>query len=104
MSGARGAVLGAEAFRRDRKGRPFMTRSGQTAAAFFAEYATTTAPEGCPVRVGDRVTVVNAYGVLIEGVTVLGFVPEGKRDAGRVYVNWDCYWVPVELARVRVGG
>ena len=43
---------------------------------------------------GQRVSVINGYGYLFHGYTIMGF---GKPDKyGRcVFLNWDCWWFDV---------
>ncbi|MDR6218852.1 hypothetical protein [Deinococcus soli (ex Cha et al. 2016)] len=68
---------------------------------FTREYIHATPPPGCPLRVGDRVTVINAYGVPIVNRTVMGFTRPGAYAGDRcVYLDWDCYWYPARAKDV----
>ena len=49
--------------------------------------------DGVDLKVGDKVTLTNDYGVVFRGMTVLGFC-EKTSFGGCVYLNADCYWYP----------
>lgn len=52
-------------------------------------------PEGCDLKVGDKVTYTNDYGVSFHGLTVIGFAKEPCN--GRfVHLDTDSYWFPVK--------
>lgn len=64
---------------------------------------TETAPEGCDLKVGDRVVYTNPQGVEFL-LTVKGFVAEREAEDGEgtVYVFNDCWWLPVDPKRCRL--
>lgn len=51
-------------------------------------------PEGCDLKVGDKVTYTNDYGASFHGFTVIGFAKE-PRFGRFVHLDKDSYWVPV---------
>ncbi len=56
---------------------------------------TSTPPEGCPWKVGDKVTFTNDQDVVFPGHKVMGFTLPGNECHGRtVYIDTDCYWFP----------
>lgn len=71
--------------------------------AFISEHVAATAPIPCEFVQGDTVTVLNGMGVEIQGKKILGFVREIDpewRPKAFVYLDWDCYWFPVEVERL----
>lgn len=63
--------------------------------------------EGCPLKAGDKVTVVNSYGVEIHHREVMGIEsPEHTKKVfpsckeTRVYLDWDCYWFSKEISSI----
>lgn len=62
-------------------------------------------PEPCGLRVGDRVTYTNDYGVSFTQ-TVVGFAKTphlyGNEDSSDrfVYLDTGCWWVPKELSSI----
>jgi len=45
------------------------------------------------LKVGDKVTYTNTFGVVFEGHEILGFAPEDFY--GRfIYLDLDCFWMP----------
>jgi hypothetical protein len=60
-------------------------------------------PIPCDFSVGDRVTYTNDYGVTFDRV-VKGFASE-VHSYGFVYLNLDCWWMPVTPESLsRIGG
>jgi hypothetical protein len=57
---------------------------------------TEQAPEGCTLKVGDKVRYTNDYGLEFD-LVVKGFTANCEReDWGRtVYIFNDCWWFPV---------
>lgn len=48
------------------------------------------------LKVGDRVSFTNCYGVKFRGHRILGFCK--ANEFGRcVFLDVDCYWMPVQL-------
>lgn len=71
--------------------------------AFISEQVSNTPPVPCDFAKGDVVTVINGMGVPIQGKVILGFVHEidpSWRPEAIVYLDWDCYWFPVELDKL----
>ena len=71
--------------------------------AFIKEHVSDVAPVPCDFVQGDKVKVINAYGIEISGFKVLGFVREidpDWRPKAIVYLDWGCYWFPVEVERL----
>lgn len=60
-----------------------------------------TSLPGVDLKVGQKVTFINGYGVKFEGHTILGFhTPDKYGDC--VYLDIDCYWFSVSPDRVIV--
>ena len=57
---------------------------------------TSIPPDGCPFKVGDKVTFTNDYGVVFKGFKVLAF-DTNPRFGSVVYINTDCYWAPKRI-------
>ena len=53
------------------------------------------------IKVGDKVTFTNGYGVKFPGHRVLGFC---KPTLGNrcVYLDYDCYWFPAGLDELKL--
>lgn len=71
--------------------------------AFISERVSATSPIPCEFAQGDTVTVLNGMGVEIQGKKILGFVREIDpewRPKAFIYLDWDCYWFPVEAERL----
>ena len=54
-----------------------------------------------PYKIGDKVTFTNDYGAVFTGHKVIGFY-EGtyERYKGRVYLDIDCSWFPIDTANL----
>ena len=65
-------------------------------AAFDIPEMSSSPPEGCTLKVGDKVRFVNDYGVAFGPFTIQGFTlptDEIANAAGRtVYIDSSCYW------------
>lgn len=76
----------------------------------FKEWAKTNEPQGlqeCPrdfdLRVGDKVTYTNDYGVEFKGHTIVGFTNDHLlfKYGNCVYLDTDSYWFPVKPESLR---
>lgn len=61
--------------------------------------------EGCPLKVGDKVTFTNEFGVVFKNHKVIGIQsPEFTKRMFptckeiRVFIDYDCYWFPTKLS------
>lgn len=52
-------------------------------------------PVPCKLKVGDRVTYTNDYGVSFHDELVTGFSPTVESYGGFVYLDKDSWWFPV---------
>ena len=65
---------------------------------------TTRAPEGCDLRVGDKVVFTNPAGVVFKGFRVIGFAPDvevARPETACVYLDWECPWFPAQLKELK---
>ena len=88
-----------------------MTNFNQQHAADFAIWGVCQRPDVCDtpeeagisttLKVGDKVTFTNGYGVKFPGHRILGFC---KPTSGEhcVYLDYDCYWMPASLKALRL--
>lgn len=67
-----------------------------------SELARTLSPkpvvEGCPFKVGDRVSYTNDYGAVFGGYTIIGFdYGTGNlfKYGNHIYLDKGAYWYPV---------
>jgi hypothetical protein len=51
----------------------------------------------CPLHKGQKVTFTNDYGASFENQEILGFTPKQESWGGRVYLDKDSYWFPVQI-------
>jgi hypothetical protein len=63
---------------------------------YIKERLLLVSPIECCFKVGDEVIYTNEYGVVFEGLKVIGFSPIGESyDKERfIHLNTDCYWFP----------
>ena len=47
------------------------------------------------LRVGDTVRFTNDYGVVFDGLKIVGFADPTGNGGRSVYLDFDCYWFPV---------
>ncbi|HCW5913678.1 hypothetical protein [Acinetobacter baumannii] len=53
------------------------------------------------IAVGDTIEVINGYGHLLKGFTVLA-IEQDSIEKGHfyVYLDWDCYWFPKNISYI----
>lgn len=53
-------------------------------------------------KTGEKVNVINGYGIVIENLQIKGFAakPYELRPNAVAYVYNECFWFPVELDRL----
>lgn len=77
----------------------------EKAQRYFEENLAEVPPVPCDFRLGDTVTVTNAYGIEIPGVKILGFAREidpDFRPEAFIYLVWDCYWFSVSPDKLKL--
>lgn len=52
------------------------------------------------LKIGDRVTYTNDYGVRFDGKEVIGFCEPRFDTANSVFLNKDAYWFPVPVSNL----
>jgi hypothetical protein len=77
----------------------------EKAQRYFEENLAEVPPVPCDFRLGDTVTVTNAYDIEIPGVKILGFAREINPDfrpEAFIYLVWDCYWFSVSPDKLKL--
>lgn len=77
----------------------------EKAQRYFEENLAEVPPVPCDFRLGDTVTVTNAYDIEIPGVKILGFAREidpDFRPEAFIYLDWDCYWFSVSPDKLKL--
>lgn len=59
-------------------------------------------PFGSGLKVGDKVTYTNDYGVSFENREIIGFGDKKTSWEGYIYLDKDSYWFPVALKSVKL--
>lgn len=57
-------------------------------------------PIACDLRVGDKVTFTNDYGVIFPDMTVRGFDHEAEEGDRFIYTDSDAWWFPHTRAQL----
>lgn len=65
---------------------------------FVARYLSSTPPVGCDLKVGDRVTFTNEFGVVFPGKVIIGFELKPNIPGRVVHLHKDAFWFPVPVS------
>lgn len=53
-------------------------------------------------KVGQKIAFVNDYGVIFDDLQIIGFADDDSFYGRFIYLDSDCYWMPVRLDNLRV--
>lgn len=67
----------------------------------FVKNLKQTSPIPCELKVGDKVTFTNDYGVSFVNLTIIGFADDDSFYNRFIHLDSDCYWFPVKLESVQ---
>lgn len=63
----------------------------------FVQSLKQTPPIPCDLKVGDKVTFTNEFGISFPNLTIIGFADDTSFYNRFIHLDTECYWFPTTL-------